>query len=99
MEIKRRQPLGVELVKKGIVKENDIEQALDYQRNHPEMKIGDILYELDVTDFNGVVYHVKTNSGIHLSECEFTLSLSKQYAKFIEDFRNGYIFKGVTANA
>lgn len=59
----------------------------------------DNTYELDVTDFNGVTYHVKTNSGVHLSECEFTLSLSKQYAKFIEDFRNGYIFKGVTANA
>lgn len=58
----------------------------------------DNTYELDVTDFNGVTYHVVTNSGVHLSECEFTLSLSKQYAKFIEDFRNGYIFKGVTAN-
>lgn len=58
----------------------------------------DNTYELDVTDFNGVTCHVITNSGVHLSECEFTLSLSKQYAKFIEDFRNGYIFKGVTAN-
>ena len=50
MELKRRQPIGVELVKRGIVKEEDIERALDYQRKHPNVKIGDCLYELDVCD-------------------------------------------------
>ena len=35
MELKRRQPIGVELVKRGIVKEQDIEKALEYQRNNP----------------------------------------------------------------
>ena len=46
MDFKRRQPMGVELVKRNIVKEDDIENALQYQREHPNMKIGDILYEL-----------------------------------------------------
>ena len=50
MEMKRRQPIGVELVKRGIVTEGDIERALDYQKQHPERKIGDILYILDVCD-------------------------------------------------
>lgn len=50
MEIRRRQPLGVELVKRKIVKEEDIERALKYQRQHPDKKIGDILYILDVCD-------------------------------------------------
>ena len=31
MDLKRRQPIGVELVKRGIVTENDIEKALEYQ--------------------------------------------------------------------
>ena len=30
MDLKRRQPIGVELVKRGIVTENDIEKALEY---------------------------------------------------------------------
>ncbi len=30
---------GVELVKRGIVKEKDIETALQYQREHPDKKI------------------------------------------------------------
>lgn len=44
MEIKRRMPIGVELVKRGIVTENDIEKALEYQREHPNVKLGDILH-------------------------------------------------------
>ena len=50
MDLKRRQPIGVELVKRGIVDEEDIKRALDYQRQHPNVKIGDCLYELDVCD-------------------------------------------------
>ena len=50
MDIRRRQPIGVELVKKGIVNEKDIESALRYQKEHPNTKIGDILYILEVCD-------------------------------------------------
>ena len=50
MEIKRRQPIGVELVKRGVVTEIDIAKALEYQKEHPSKKLGDILYILDVTD-------------------------------------------------
>ena len=50
MDMRRRQPIGVELVKRGIVTEADIERALTYQREHPNKKIGDILYMLDVCD-------------------------------------------------
>ncbi len=50
MELRIKQPIGIELVKKGIVTENDIEKALDYQRNHSNMKLGDILYELNICD-------------------------------------------------
>ena len=50
MDLKRRQPIGVDLVKRGIVTENDIEKALEYQREHPKKKLGDILYILEVCD-------------------------------------------------
>ena len=50
MEMRRRQPIGVELVKRGVVTEGDIEKALEYQKQHPDKKIGDILYILDVCD-------------------------------------------------
>lgn len=50
MEGKRRQPLGIELVKRGIVTEDDIARALDYQKSEPRKKIGDILNILKVCD-------------------------------------------------
>lgn len=43
MAITRKQPIGIELVKRGIVSEIDIDKALKYQRANPGKKIGDIL--------------------------------------------------------
>jgi type II secretion system protein E len=53
--MRKRQPIGVELVKRGIVTEKDIEKALEYQREHPNRKLGDILYILDVCDPNKLI--------------------------------------------
>ncbi len=50
MDVRRRQPMGVELVKRGIVNEEAIEEALVYQREHPNQKIGDILYILGLAE-------------------------------------------------
>lgn len=58
MEIKRRMPIGVELVKRGIVTENDIEKALDYQRNNPNIKLGDILHILNVCDAEVLIQNI-----------------------------------------
>ena len=50
MEIKRRQPLGIELVRKGIVTGENIEQALEYQQKNPNVKLGDALALLGVVN-------------------------------------------------
>ena len=50
MELRRKQPIGVELVKRGIVSEADVENALQYQKEHPNRKIGDILYILNACE-------------------------------------------------
>lgn len=55
MDMRKRQPIGVELVKREIVTERDIENALSYQKEHPNKKIGDILYFLDVCEPNKLI--------------------------------------------
>ena len=50
MDMRRRLPIGVELVKRGVVTETDIEKALEYQREHPNTKLGDILHILNLCD-------------------------------------------------
>ena len=40
---KNKAPLGIELIKRGVATQEDIEKAIEYQKNHPNKKIGDIL--------------------------------------------------------
>lgn len=58
MEMRRRLPIGVELVKRGIVTETDIEKALEYQRQHPSVKLGDILHILNVCDAEVLIENI-----------------------------------------
>ena len=48
MDIKKRVPVGIELVKRGVVNQNDINTALDYQKSHPNEKLGDIIHTLNL---------------------------------------------------
>lgn len=46
MDVKRRQPIGIELVKRGVLSQDEIQLALDYQKQHPNEKLGDIIHDL-----------------------------------------------------
>ncbi len=88
--MRRREPLGIELVRRGIVKNVDIENALKYQRDHSDMKLGDILYVLDVCeptklieaigDILGVKGILLTNKDIKIKlEDYLSLDVAKKY--------------------
>ena len=47
---KRRGPIGIELVKKGIVNEQDITRALEYQKENPDIKIIEAINILGLCD-------------------------------------------------
>ena len=55
MPLKQTQPLGIELAKRRIISEGDIEKALEYQREHPSKKLGDILHILNLCDSNELI--------------------------------------------
>ena len=50
MDAKRRGPIGIELVKRGIVNEEDINRALEYQKENPNKKIIEIINILSLCD-------------------------------------------------
>lgn len=64
MEMRRRQPIGVELVKRGIVTESNINEALDYQRKHPNVRLGDILHILNVCDAQKLIESIGEILGV-----------------------------------
>lgn len=48
-----------------------------------------------VTDYLGNTEYVHTLSGVHLESCEFTLKISSQYEIFLQQFVDGYLYRGL----
>ena len=55
----------------------------------------DEVKQFELTDYLGNTKFINSLSSLHLSECEYTLSLSRQYLKFIESLSQGYILKAI----
>ena len=71
MEIKRKQPLGIELVRRGIVSGEAIERALTYQSEHPDKRLGDVLCILKEAEPRRLAYEIGDiigTKGIYLTE-------------------------------
>lgn len=46
----KRGPIGIELVRRGLVTEEDINKALEYQKEHPSEKIIEIIHKLNLCE-------------------------------------------------
>ena len=46
----RNVPIGIELVKRNVVTEADVKEAIKHQKNHPNKKLVDIIHLLNVCD-------------------------------------------------
>ena len=46
----RRGPIGIELVRRGLINQQDIDKALDYQKEHPNKKIIEIINILNLCE-------------------------------------------------
>jgi len=78
MDSRKSQPIGIELVKRGIVTENDIAQALDYQKKEPTKKIGDILNILKLCDSYVLIKaigEILDEKGIYLREPDIKVNI------------------------
>ena len=47
-----------------------------------------------IIDYTGKELQVNSRSSIHLEPCDFTLSISEQYTKFLKNLKEGYLYKG-----
>ena len=100
--MEKRQPMGIELVKRGIVTESDIEKALDYQKTHTNKKIGDIINILGLCDSHvliNAVGEILEEKAIYLQEKDIridvqeyiALDLVKQYKAIPFEISSGKI--------
>ncbi|MBE5821856.1 MAG: type II/IV secretion system protein [Clostridiales bacterium] len=75
MESNRRRPIGTELYKRGIITENDIDNATAYQRQNPDLKIGEIFYKLNICSAKQILDVLSDITG------EKTIVLTKETLK------------------
>ena len=52
MADKKNGPIGIELVRRGLISQSDINKALEYQRKNPKKKIVEIIRTLKLCDEN-----------------------------------------------
>lgn len=75
-------PIGLELVRQGVVKDTDIRKALDYQKLNPHIKIVDILEKLGLVDKEKLVEAVAKIFGVQgivLTEEKVKIQLKEYY--------------------
>ena len=95
---------GVEYLKETYKTNDNIFKHFNDELYIPADKTGklthtyvDVDYNFLCTDYTGITTEIYTMSGVHLSKCDFTLSIAKQYGEFINNLLNGYIYRGVSA--
>ncbi len=79
MAQKQTQPLGIELAKRRIITQQDIEKALEYQKTYPRKKLGDILHILHLCDSNELIKaigEILDEKAILLEEGDIKLNIS-----------------------
>ena len=64
MAFGKRQPIGVELVKKGIVTEEDVQRALLEQKKNPNRKLGEIIKDMEICDPRTLIQAIGETLGI-----------------------------------
>lgn len=80
MESNKRRPLGVELYKRGLITENDIDNATSYQRENPNLKFGEILCKLNICSPKqvlDVLEEITGNKTIVLTKDKIKTSISQ----------------------
>lgn len=90
MEFKKRQPIGIELIKKGLVTEDDVRKALLEQKKSPNRKLGEIIKDMNVCDSRaliqaigeilGVKGVILTDDSIRINMLDYiSLEMAKRY--------------------
>lgn len=60
----KKAPLGVMLIRKGLIKESDIDKAIVYQREHRGIKLGEAFHRLGVCDEQELLNTIAESLGV-----------------------------------
>ena len=67
-------PIGVMLIRKGLIKESDIDRAIEYQQSHRGTKLGEIFHILKVCDDQELLNTISESTGFKPVQLEPNLA-------------------------
>ena len=102
MELRNRLPIGIELVRRGLITEEDVNKAIEYQKANPGRKLGDVIKILHLCDEYRLITAIGeilgekaillTKPDITLNVTDFiSLDVAKQCMAIPFDISNGRI--------
>lgn len=77
----RKAPTGVELVKKGLITDEQLQEALTYQKEHPEFKVGEVVDILNMCDKKKLISVIAEQ--IKQKTVDLSKGISINYAEFL----------------
>ena len=84
----KKAPLGVMLIRKGLIKESDIDKAIVYQREHRGVRLGEAFHRLGVCDEQELLNTIAESLGVkavkidpNMFNFEFTKYISMDIVK------------------
>jgi len=77
----RRNPLGTELINRGLITDKQLDEALNYQKEHPEFKIGEVIDILDMCDKKKLLKIVAEQ--LKQKSIDLTNGINIDYAEFL----------------
>ena len=75
-------PVGLELVKRGVLTDTEVKKALEYQVLHPGMRLIDIIEKLEIADRNVLLEETGKIFGIESVDIkpeDITVSITEYY--------------------
>ena len=60
----KKNPFGVDLINSGLITEEQLNEALAYQKNHPELKIGEVVDVLNMCDKKRLLHVLAEKLGV-----------------------------------
>ena len=77
----KKNPIGVDLIAAKLITQEQLNEALAYQRNHPDLKIGEIVDVLNMCDKNKLLEILSQKLGIKAVKIDNSLNID--YTKYL----------------
>lgn len=59
----KKNPIGVELINRGLLTEGQLDEAIKYQKDHPELKLGEVIDVLNLCDKDKLITTIAEKIG------------------------------------